>query len=129
MRYVSTRGSAPELGFADTLLTGLATDGGLYVPAEWPRLPALDPEAGYAANAAAVMAPYVGDDVPPAVLADVCAAAYATFRHPAVCPLVQIGDDEWLLELFHGPRWPSRTWRSRWWAGCSTTCWERGASG
>ena len=41
--------------------------------------------------------------MPPAVLADVCAAAYATFRHPAVCPLVQIGDDEWLLELFHGP--------------------------
>ena len=103
MRYVSTRGSAPELGFADTLLTGQAIDGGLYVPAEWPRLPVLDPEAGYAANAAAVMAPYAGDDVPPAVLADVCAAAYATFRHPAVCPLVQIGDDEWLLELFHGP--------------------------
>ena len=47
--------------------------------------------------------PTSGDDVPPAVLADVCAAAYATFRHPAVCPLVQIGDDEWLLELFHGP--------------------------
>ena len=66
MRYVSTRGSAPELGFADTLLTGLATDGGLYVPAEWPRLPVLDPEAGYAANAAAVMAPYAGEDVPPA---------------------------------------------------------------
>ena len=59
MRYISTRGNAPELGFADTLLTGLATDGGLYVPAEWPRLPALDPQAGYAANAAVVMAPYV----------------------------------------------------------------------
>jgi threonine synthase len=103
MRYVSTRGSAPELGFADTLLTGLAADGGLYVPAEWPRLPALEPEAGYAAEAAAVMAPYVGDEVPSAVLADICEAAYATFRHPAVCPLVQIGDDEWLLELFHGP--------------------------
>ena len=103
MRYVSTRGRAPELGFADTLLTGLAVDGGLYVPAEWPRLPAIDPGAGYAANAAAVMAPYVGDDLPPAVLAEVCTAAYVPFRHPAVCPLVQIGDDEWLLELFHGP--------------------------
>ena len=103
MHYVSTRGSAPELGFADTLLTGLAADGGLYVPAEWPRLPVLDPQAGYAANAAALMVPYVGDDVPADVLTAVCTAAYATFRHPAVCPLVQIGDDEWLLELFHGP--------------------------
>jgi threonine synthase len=103
MRYVSTRGSAPELGFADTLLTGLATDGGLYVPAEWPRLPPIEPDAGYAVNAAAVMAPYTGDDVPSTVLSEICAAAYRTFRHPAVCPLVQIGDDEWLLELFHGP--------------------------
>ena len=52
MRYVSTRGSAPELGFADTLLAGLAADGGLYVPATWPTLPAIDPSAGYAAAAA-----------------------------------------------------------------------------
>ncbi|MEL0193793.1 MAG: hypothetical protein VW962_01745, partial [Acidimicrobiaceae bacterium] len=40
MRYVSTRGTAPELGFADVLLSGLASDGGLYVPTEWPALPA-----------------------------------------------------------------------------------------
>jgi threonine synthase len=106
MRYVSTRGSAPELGFADTLLAGLAVDGGLYVPAEWPALPAIDPGMGYAAAAAAVMAPYVDDEMERAVLDTVCADGYAapqSFRHPAVCPLVQLGPDEWLLELFHGP--------------------------
>jgi threonine synthase len=103
VRYVSTRGGAPELGFADVLLAGLAADGGLYVPAEWPDLPAISPGAGYAAAAAAVMAPYVGGDVSADVLAAICRDAYATFRHPAVCPLVQIGADEWLLELFHGP--------------------------
>ena len=106
MRYVSTRGRAPELGFADTLLAGLASDGGLYVPAEWPELPVLDPSAGYAANAAAVMAPYVGDEIDRDVLESICAAAYSMpdpFRHPAVCPLVQLGADDWLLELFHGP--------------------------
>ena len=56
MRYVSTRGHAPELGFADTLLTGLAADGGLYVPANWPGLPAVDPGAAYAVSAAAAVA-------------------------------------------------------------------------
>ncbi len=106
MRYVSTRGSAPELGFADTLLAGLAADGGLYVPAEWPDLPLIDPGAGYATAAAAVMAPYVDDEIDRAVLDNLCADAFAApraFRHPAVCPLVQLGPDEWLLELFHGP--------------------------
>lgn len=102
MRYVSTRGSAPELGFADVLLAGLATDGGLYVPAEWPSLPEL-PVGDYATMAAAVMAPYVDDDLGADELATMCRAAYATFRHPATTPLVQVGPDLWLLELHHGP--------------------------
>jgi threonine synthase len=106
VRYVSTRGDAPELGFAEVLLGGLAPDGGLYVPAEWPRLPELAPVGsgtGYAADAAAVMAPFVGDDLDAATLARLCDEAYATFRHPAVVPLVQIDHHHWLLELFHGP--------------------------
>ncbi len=102
MRYVSTRGRAPVLGFADVLLAGLATDGGLYVPESWPKLPAV-PRQDYAAQAVAVMAPFVGDDVAAADMARLCRDAYATFRHPAVTPLVQIGPQEWLLELFHGP--------------------------
>ena len=103
MRYVSTRGQAPELGFADVLLAGLASDGGLYVPTEFPPLPDLDRVDGYAAAAAAVMQPYVGDELGDGVLERLCAESYATFRHAAVVPLVQIDDRQWLLELFHGP--------------------------
>ena len=61
MRYVSTRGRAPELGFADVLLAGLAPDGGLYVPSEYPALADLGVAPDYASAAAAVMAPFVGD--------------------------------------------------------------------
>jgi threonine synthase len=103
VRYVSTRGEAPDLGFADTLVAGLAADGGLYVPELWPPLPQIDRGMPYAAAAAAVMAPFVEGEIDDALLAGMCADAYAAFRHPAVCPLVQIGPDDWLLELFHGP--------------------------
>ena len=103
MRFVSTRGEAPEFGFADVLLAGLANDGGLYVPTEWPTLPDLTGVITYADTAAAVMQPFVGDDLAAGVLVDLCRDAYATFRHPAVVPLVQIDDRHWLLELFHGP--------------------------
>jgi threonine synthase len=106
MIYVSTRGRAQDLGFADVLIEGLASDGGLYVPAEWPRLPspaALDAATSYAEVAHRVIAPFVGDDIAHDDLAAMCAGAYATFRHPAVVPLVQIDHRRWLAELFHGP--------------------------
>jgi threonine synthase len=103
MRYVSTRGAAPELGFCDVLLAGLANDGGLYMPAEWPTLPDLTHVTSYAEAAAAVMAPFVAGEIDPEVFAQLCSDAYATFRHDAVVPLVQIGANEWLLEQFHGP--------------------------
>ncbi len=103
MRYVSTRGGAPDLGFADTLLAGLAADGGLYVPELWPALPPVHRRMPYAEAAATVVAPFVEGEIDDVVLAGMCADAYASFRHPAVCPLVQIGSDDWLLELFHGP--------------------------
>ena len=93
MRFVSTRGRAPELGFADVLLAGLASDGGLYVPAEWPALPDLDGLRSYADVAAAVMAPFVGDDIDADVFRATCHQAYATFDHDAVVPLVQIVAD------------------------------------
>lgn len=104
MRYVSTRGRAPELGFADVLLAGLASDGGLYVPMEFPSLPDL-PVGGYADVAAAVMWPFIDGEpvIDRGAFERMCSDAYATFRHPAVTPLVQIGPDEWILELFHGP--------------------------
>jgi len=103
MRYVSTRGRAAELGFTDVLLAGLATDGGLYVPADWPCLPAPVEGADYAARAAQIMQLFIGDEIDADALAQMCTQAYSAFDHPAVVPLVQIDDDLFVEELFHGP--------------------------
>ncbi|MFM2078522.1 MAG: threonine synthase [Actinomycetota bacterium] len=103
VRYVSTRGGAPELGFTDALLAGLATDGGLYVPAEWPALPARGADAGYAARAAQIIQLFVGDELSVDTVRRLCDEAYATFAHPAVVPLVQLHDQHFVEELFHGP--------------------------
>jgi threonine synthase len=103
MRYVSTRGTAPELGFADAVLAGLAIDGGLYVPLEWPGLPDLTGIHRYPEVAAAVMAPFTAGDLDHATLLALCEGAYSSFRHPAVVPLVQVDDRTWVQELFHGP--------------------------
>src|SRR3954447_15609322 len=106
-RYVSTRGEAPVLGFSDALLAGLARDGGLYVPEAWPQLdaPTIEAFAGqpYHAVAQGVISPFVGDDLEPTTFASMVEAAYASFSHPAVAPLVQIGDNLFVQELFHGP--------------------------
>jgi threonine synthase len=103
VRYVSTRGAAPELGFADVLLAGLANDGGLYVPAEWPALPAPDPGGSYATRAAQVISTFTAGDIAAADLSRLCNEAYATFAHPAVVPLVEIDHLHFVQELFHGP--------------------------
>jgi len=103
MNYVSTRGRAPSLGFCDTLLAGLAADGGLYAPASWPQVSHSDEPLPFAERAAAIIAPFVGDEIPPAVLTSLCRDAYATFRDPLVAPLREVGENRWLLELFHGP--------------------------
>ncbi len=107
MKYVSTRGEAPELGFEDVLLTGLARDGGLYVPDQWPTLTPDELRglrgASYQDVAYAVTAKFIGDAVPEAELREMIAGAYATFGHPAVTPLKQMDANQWLLELFHGP--------------------------
>jgi threonine synthase len=103
VRYVSTRGAAPPLGFTDALLAGLATDGGLYVPEQWPALPPRRPGATYAQRAAQIVQLFIGDELPPATVQRLCDDAYATFAHPAVVPLVQLEDDHFVQELFHGP--------------------------
>ena len=102
MQYVSTRGSAPVLGFADVVLAGLATDGGLYVPQSWPSLPA-DTTGTYAELAAAVFAPYLGGDISNETMLRLTRDAYATFRHPDVVPIVDLQPGHKLMELFHGP--------------------------
>ncbi len=105
--YISTRGEAPRLGFCDVMLTGLARDGGLYVPEVWPQL---SPEtiAGFFGRpywevAVEVIRPFVADEISEADLGRMAIEAYATFRHPAVVPLNQIAPDRFVLELFHGP--------------------------
>jgi threonine synthase len=108
--YLSTRqaaGTNAYQSFEDVLLAGLAPDGGLYVPADWPvfsaaeirRLAGLD----YPALATAVLAPFVGAALPLPALERLLRDSYAGFDHRAVAPLKQLGHDEWLLQLFHGP--------------------------
>jgi threonine synthase len=107
VRYVSTRGNAPDLGFEDVLLTGLARDGGLYVPQSWPRLSADDLRSlrglPYAELAVRVMRPFVGDAIDEASFRALVTGACAGFGHAAVAPLVQLDQRVWVMELFHGP--------------------------
>jgi len=107
MEYVSTRGSAPALDFEGATLAGLASDGGLYVPREWPQFSEAEIAAmaglPYAELAARVMTPFVGNSLSPARLRELTQEAYGRFAHKAVTPLVQLDERQWLLELFHGP--------------------------
>lgn len=107
MLHVSTRGEAPALSFSDALLAGLARDGGLYVPQSYPQLSATEIAAfagqPYADVAKRVVGVLADGDIAPDALAPMIDEAYATFRHPAVCPLTQLGDNLFVLELFHGP--------------------------
>lgn len=103
MDYISTRGQAPAARFDTALLAGLAPDGGLYVPAAWPRLE--DDLSGlpFAAAAARILEPFVSPWLDRRALEAMTQKAFSTFSHADVAPLVRIGDEEFLLELFHGP--------------------------
>ena len=107
MKYVSTRGVAPELSFEEAMLTGLARDGGLYVPQAVPTLSHADIVAmaglSYEEIAFRVMRPYVGETFTDSEFGDIIAKSYAGFGHEARAPLVQLGPNHHLLELFHGP--------------------------
>ena len=107
MKYISTRGKAPALNFEQVLLTGLASDGGLYVPETYPQFSAQEIASWsglpYSEVAIKVISPFVAGCIPQAELENIIRETYTTFRHPAVTPLVQLGSNEWVLELFHGP--------------------------
>lgn len=107
MKYVSSRGQAPVLGFSDVLLAGLARDGGLYLPA---TIPVFSPDEirsfrgmSYQEVAFRVMSPFVCPDISEHDFQDIISRAYGTFRHKAIVPLSQIDSNDWILELFHGP--------------------------
>ncbi|RCK99998.1 MAG: threonine synthase [Candidatus Tokpelaia sp. JSC189] len=107
MKYVSTRGEAPVLGFADTVMTGLARDGGLYLPEAFPQLSssAIRDLRGksYPAIAKTILWAFAEGNIRRTDFNTMIDEAYATFHHPAICPLVQTGNNEFILELFHGP--------------------------
>ncbi len=107
MRYISTRGQAPVLSFEEAMLTGLARDGGLYLPETIPQLSHDEIAAlqgvSYEEAAFRIMRPYIGDTFTDAEFRDIIARAYEGFGHAARAPLVQLDSGHFLLELFHGP--------------------------
>ncbi|SEM97321.1 threonine synthase [Gemmobacter aquatilis] len=107
MHYISTRGQAPILSFSEAMMTGLARDGGLYVPETVPQMRPDEIAAlaslPYEEIAFRVMWPYLGGTFTEAEFRTLLAQAYAGFGHAARAPLVQLGPNHFLLELFHGP--------------------------
>lgn len=107
MKYISTRGQSPALDFEDVVLTGLAPDGGLYVPETLPEFSQEEIASwaglSYEELAFKIMAPFVSGAVSDAELKQIISEAYSSFRHDAVAPLVQTAHNEWILELFQGP--------------------------
>ncbi len=107
MKYISTRGNAPELSFEEAMLTGLARDGGLYVPETIPTMSTeqIADLAGksYEDIAFEIMRPFVGQAFSDDEFRGIIARAYEGFRHDARAPLVQLAPNHFLLELFHGP--------------------------
>ena len=107
MKYISTRGQAPAIDFRDALLSGLAPDGGLYLPENWPHL---DSEfikelknKPFSYATARLLEQYVGDALDLSTLINIADRAYESFSHPDVAPLTKLGPDIHLLELYHGP--------------------------
>lgn len=107
MQFVSTRGQAPVLGFSDAVLAGLASDGGLYVPQDWPQLSHAEIASfagkSYAQVAYEIISRFTGNEIPADKLHAIIEAAYKSFRHPSVTPLVELESNHFVLELFHGP--------------------------
>ena len=103
MKYISTRGRAEPVDFVTACLSGLAPDGGLYVPENWPRIAPPKPGTPYSEIAASILSAFAGDAVSDADMLDMCDRAYSTFSHQSVAPLTQYGPSAWLMELHHGP--------------------------
>ncbi|MCK5746685.1 MAG: threonine synthase, partial [Oricola sp.] len=107
MKYLSTRGGAPAVDFEGALLAGLAPDGGLYMPESWPRFTVEEARAigslPYAQAAAEILSRFAGESFSKADLARMTAEAYASFTDEAVAPVVPLGGEDYMLELFHGP--------------------------
>ncbi|MEL6858110.1 MAG: threonine synthase [Pseudomonadota bacterium] len=103
MKYISTRGQADPVDFVEACLTGLAPDGGLYVPESWPEIAPASSVESYVSIATRVMKAFAGDALSDADIEGLCQRAYASFSHHSVAPLVQTGPNAYIMELHHGP--------------------------
>jgi threonine synthase len=105
MRYLSTRGQTPALGFSDAVATGLAPDGGLFLPEKLPDFsgdPGRFEKLGYAELCFEFMRVFA-TDIPAETLRSIVARSYTRFDHPAIAPLKSLAKNLYVLELFHGP--------------------------
>ena len=107
MKYISTRGNVNKIGFIDTVLMGLGTDGGLLVPEKIPQISEEKLEAmsklSYQELAYEIISYYVDGEIPENELRELIKRSYDTFRAPEVTPVVKLKDNLYVLELFHGP--------------------------
>ena len=107
MKYISTRGGCPPQNFEQVLLSGLAPDGGLFIPQTLPTFSAEQIEAmkslQYADLALEIVTPFVDGEIPTSQLKKVIDESYVAFKHPEVAPLTRLSEHEYLLELYHGP--------------------------
>lgn len=107
MKYISTRGKAPILNFEDVVIAGLASDGGLYVPENIPVFTRDEIKSfaklSYQELMLKIITPFIGDEIPQNVLKNIIQESYSGFRDKDIAPLKKIGDNQYILELFHGP--------------------------
>lgn len=107
MKYISTRGGGVPQTFEQVLLTGLAPDGGLYVPAELPHFSQEElaswKSLSYPELALKIVSPFIGDEIPAEALRKIIIDSYAEFDHPEVAPLTKLAENDFMLELYHGP--------------------------
>lgn len=107
MKYISTRGRSPAVGFEDVVLTGLAPDGGLYIPAKLPLVSLQQladwQKLSYSELAFEVIRLFVSGAIPDADLKKMINESYVGFSHPSVAPMKHLYDNQWVLELYCGP--------------------------
>lgn len=103
MKYISTRGQSEPVDFVEACLTGLAPDGGLYVPESWPQITPATASESYVDIATRILSTFAGDSLTTEDVRGLCERAYKSFSHKAVAPLVQSDANQFIMELHHGP--------------------------
>jgi len=106
IKYLSTRGQESNLNFEDVLLSGLARDGGLYLPNTWPRFSNLElnemKNLDYISLAEKIISPFVSKEIR-SKLYEMCREVYSNFNHEEVVPIKKLDTNLYVMELFYGP--------------------------